>query len=97
MKCILSPLAEAELVDATTYLEARQSNLGLRFLDEYDQTILRIVENPRAWHVIAKHARCCNMHVFPYGVIYSIEEDGIVVLAIMHLHQRPNYWIDRLG
>jgi hypothetical protein len=32
----------------------------------------------------------------PYAVIYREDADEIVVLAVMHLHRRPDYWTDRL-
>ncbi|HRU71636.1 MAG TPA: type II toxin-antitoxin system RelE/ParE family toxin, partial [Kiritimatiellia bacterium] len=34
----------------------------------------------------------CLVHRFPYGVLYSIESDGIFVLAVMNLHRDPDYW-----
>ena len=33
---------------------------------------------------------------FPYKIIYSIEEDYILILAVAHQHQKPDYWIDRI-
>jgi len=30
--------------------------------------------------------------LFPYGVIYSIEQDEILILAAMHLRRHPDYW-----
>ncbi|HJZ67268.1 MAG TPA: hypothetical protein VKF81_03905, partial [Blastocatellia bacterium] len=32
---------------------------------------------------------------FPYGVIYGIDEDTILVIAVAHLHREPRYWADR--
>ena len=33
---------------------------------------------------------------FPYGVMYGIDEDTIIVIAVAHLHRDPRYWIDRI-
>jgi hypothetical protein len=33
---------------------------------------------------------------FPYGVIYGLDSDTLVVVAVAHLHRRPRYWIDRI-
>ena len=30
------------------------------------------------------------------GVLYSIEDDGIFILAVMHLRRDPDYWKHRL-
>ncbi|RKZ91208.1 MAG: type II toxin-antitoxin system RelE/ParE family toxin [Gammaproteobacteria bacterium] len=32
---------------------------------------------------------------FPYGVLYSEENNGIFILAIMNLHRHPDYWKHR--
>jgi hypothetical protein len=32
---------------------------------------------------------------FPYGVIYGLEGDTIIVVAVAHLHRQPRYWADR--
>jgi hypothetical protein len=30
------------------------------------------------------------------GLIYTIDNGDILVLAVAHLHRRPDYWRDRL-
>ena len=32
---------------------------------------------------------------FPYGVIYSEEQQEILIIAVMHLHRKPEYWRNR--
>jgi len=32
------------------------------------------------------------MRKFPYGIIYEPSEFEILVIAIAHLHQEPDYW-----
>jgi hypothetical protein len=32
---------------------------------------------------------------FPFGIIYQIIEKQIVVIAVMHLHKKPDYWKKR--
>jgi len=32
---------------------------------------------------------------FPFGILYRIEPEQIVVVAVMHLRRRPGYWRDR--
>jgi len=33
---------------------------------------------------------------FPYGVIYQISEDEVLIVAIMQLNRKPNYWQSRI-
>lgn len=35
--------------------------------------------------------RRCLTHVFPYGVLYTIEADFILVVAVMHCSREPGY------
>ena len=34
---------------------------------------------------------------FPYSLIYGIDEDAIVIIAVAHQHREPRYWAERLG
>jgi len=33
---------------------------------------------------------------FPYALIYVVDRDGCLILAVMHLHRLPGYWRGRL-
>ena len=32
---------------------------------------------------------------FPFGILYRVDPDEIVILAVMHLARQPDYWRDR--
>jgi hypothetical protein len=51
---------------------------------------------PEAWHPLGEGVRRCGLSRFPYGLIYTIDEGDILVLAVAHLHRRQDYWRDRL-
>lgn len=34
---------------------------------------------------------------FPYGVIYFVTDDEVVIVAYAHDKRRPGYWTSRLG
>ncbi len=44
---------------------------------------------------IDKDVRRCMTRKFPYGILYTIEEDYILILAVMHCNREPNYWKNR--
>lgn len=50
----------------------------------YD-TIQRVVEFPKAWTSIDGDVRRSLVKRFPYGVLYSEEPNGILILAVMNL------------
>jgi toxin ParE2 len=89
-------IAELELDEAVQWYRAQAPGLGDAFLIEVLTTAQRIVDHPQAWHPLEQGIRRCRLTRFPYGLIYSVESDHIIVLAVAHLHRRPDYWRDRL-
>jgi toxin ParE1/3/4 len=89
------PEADGEFCEAVAYYEACQEGLGQDFYAEINLTIGRILDLPNAWPVFDGDVRRCLAHRFPYGVLYSIELDGIFILAVMHLRRDPDYWKQR--
>lgn len=89
------PEAEKEFLEAINYYEDRERGLGYDFSIEVFATIQNIVIYPTAWPAVEEGVRRCLVHRFPYGVIYSIEQEEIFVLAVMYLRRHPGYWKNR--
>lgn len=90
----LSP-ARQELAQALEYYERAVPGLGLEFLDEVERTVRRILLQPEAWTRLSEIHRRCRMRRFPYGLIYSVEGDVVLVVAVFHLHRHPDLWKER--
>jgi plasmid stabilization system protein ParE len=88
--------AKDELNEAIAYYEAQREGLGEEFAQEIINTVQRILDHPKAWSNLSGNIRRCRTNPFPYGVVYQIRGDDILIVAIMHLHPRPGYWKDRL-
>ena len=95
MKISLLPLAQAELDDAFLWYEEQGVGLGYEFLDEFDQSIRLTASFPKLFEQMAEGVRRCLINRFPYGIIYGIDREKIVVIAVAHLKRKPNYWIGR--
>jgi len=91
----LSP-SEIEMFDAAAYYEARVPKLGTDFISSIELAVSDLSEDPERWAVIGKEIRRCILPRFPYNVLYRIDPDEIIIVAIMHQKRRPNYWINRL-
>jgi len=89
-------VAQLELDEAVSYYNGQAPGLGDAFLIETIAAIERIRRFPGAWHPLGEQVRRCQLRRFPYGLIYSAEKDGILIVAVGHLHRRPDYWRDRL-
>jgi plasmid stabilization system protein ParE len=87
--------AKRELTEAITYYNNESEGLGYRFAAEVKRTLSRIQQHPLAWMEISKRTRRCRTNGFPYGIIYQIREDMILIVAVMHLHRHPDSWKHR--
>lgn len=90
------PEALIEFEQAAQYFAERQPGLELRFISSIEATITRVCEAPRRWRVYDGDIRRCLARVFPYAVLYSIEQDHVLIIAVMHCHRQPGYWQQRL-
>lgn len=91
------PEALAEYEGAAIYSAEKQSGLELRFIANVEATIQRIVERPKGYAALGQDVRRCLTHVFPYAVLYTVEPDFVLVVAVMHCHQKPGYWRHRVA
>jgi plasmid stabilization system protein ParE len=90
------PEAEEELHQAFDYYESRQAGLGQRFADEFRNALKQVIEHPLMWAVLEAPYRLRRLKRFPYGLLYDVRGEVIVIVAVMHLHRRPGYWRTRL-
>ncbi len=95
MKVRFLAVARSELRHAISFYNEQRRGLGREFRDEVHATIERITRLPEAWRPLSHNTRCCRTHRFPYGVIYQLRNDEILIVAVAHLHREPGYWTDR--
>jgi plasmid stabilization system protein ParE len=96
MKVRFLTVALAELEEAVAHYNSESPGLGYEFADEIFRTIRRVQANPLAWQSLSRRTRRCLANRFPYGVVYQVREDVLLVVAIMHLHRYPAAWMVRL-
>jgi len=100
MKIEFLPPAGAELTDAISYYNIQSEGLGYEFAAEVkrtlERTLERIVQYPDAWLKLSKRTRRCRTNRFPYGVIYQIRQETLLIVAVMHLSREPETWKSRL-
>jgi toxin ParE1/3/4 len=90
------PEALAEFQDAARYYADCQDNLGVRFITAVEAVLDRVEHNPQGGRIFEEDIRRCLTHVFPYAVLYSIEPDYLLIVAVMHCHREPGYWRHRV-
>jgi plasmid stabilization system protein ParE len=90
-------LAQQEVDEAFIWFDERAEGKGLEFLDELDRVVRLVKAHPLASPEIEPEIRRCLFARFPYSLVYGIEGEMIIVIAVAHSHREPRYWVDRLG
>jgi plasmid stabilization system protein ParE len=94
-RIVFHPEAENELIESAVWYEARQPGLGKRFLAAVESSLIKIQNNPGIFQQLESENRRCMVQHFPYGVIFRERNMKIEIIAIMHLHRKPGYWVER--
>jgi toxin ParE1/3/4 len=94
MRFEFHPLALAEYEDATRYYAGCQPGLEQRFMVAVERAIELIVAAPERWPILEADVRRCLTRVFPHVILYTVEIDHVLIIAVMHSHREPRYWRD---
>ena len=95
MRVKFHPEALAEFEEAAQFYQQQSQGLGGRFAAAIESTILSIQETPRRWPIFEEDVHRRLVRVFPYAILYLIEPKSILILAVMHTHEKPFYWRSR--
>jgi plasmid stabilization system protein ParE len=90
-------LAVAVDVEAAfAWYEEEQPNLGIAFLEQLSTAYNRILNNPSAYQPIRSGICRALTRQFPYAIYYVIEDETILVLAVLHTARDPEEWQKRI-
>ncbi len=88
--------AQQELDKAIERYNGKAPGLGDDLFDEVASASRKLCDFPELWPKVRRNIRRCRLKRFPYSLIYRADAHEIVVVAVMHHRQRPNYWRSRL-
>lgn len=96
MKPTFLDVAQSEFDETIDYYEQQRLGLGFEFADEVEEALGRIEHYPQAWSPLSPRVRRCLVNRFPYGVIYEVRNDRLVVVAVQNLQREPDSWRSRV-
>jgi len=96
MRYEFHPEALDEYEDTARYYAGCQDGLELRFMACVESVFRQVSEAPARGRLFEQDVRRCLVHVFPYAVLYSIESDYVLIIAVMHCSREPGYWRHRI-
>lgn len=97
MRYVFHPDALHEYAETVQFYTECRVELAQAFINALEDAIFRIVESLTRWRVIDEDIRRCLTRKFPYEILYTIEPDFILIVAVMHCSREPEYWKNRIG
>jgi plasmid stabilization system protein ParE len=91
-KLIVKPEAEEDLLLAYEWYEIRRPGLGDDFLMSVEATFERIKRNPNEFILKYKEVRRARLNRFPYIILFTKENELLVVLAVIHDKRDPDFF-----
>lgn len=89
------PEAEAELAEAVQFYERAESGLGTAFALEVERAVDRVLAFPESGAKFSASSRGSITANFPFWVIYRVDGDGVIIIAVAHQRRKPGYWRTR--
>ncbi|MEO8567699.1 MAG: hypothetical protein ABI419_01140 [Ginsengibacter sp.] len=91
-KIIVKPIVWWDLEEAITWYESERSGLGWDFFIHFEEAKERVLANPNAYQIIIPGVRRILIRKFPYKIFYTISENSIFLIGLIHA-KRSNAFI----
>jgi hypothetical protein len=95
-KVILLSGAKTDLREASRFYDLKRSGFGDIFLSRFHQALSQAREYPLAAPLIYGQYRKMKLEQFNHSIVYRVEINKIVVVAVMHNRRDPDYWKRRI-
>jgi plasmid stabilization system protein ParE len=83
---------EFDIESAFGWYDTEEPGLGFEFLEQLGLVYRRILENALGYEEQRSSIRRGLMRQFPYAVYFSIEDETILILAVLHTARDPAEW-----
>ena len=91
----LHPAAEAEARAAWLRYRAYDLAVARRFETALDRAIDRVADSPNRWPSYLHGTRRLVLRRFPFSIVYRVDTERVLIIAIAHQRRRPGYWARR--
>ncbi len=91
----LREVARSDVADAHRYYRKISERLADDFLAAVEEGLSLIRESPERYSMMLGEIRVKRIRRFPYIISFVIEDDVVIVLAVLHGHRNPSQWSGR--
>jgi len=97
MKVKIHEIAAKEFDEAIEWYENQSKGLGQRFKKAALEQVRKIKKNPEWFLIEVDNIYKVYIPKFPYKILYTTENNEIVIWAVAHMHRKPWYWQSRIS
>lgn len=89
------PAADVDYAKARLWYFERSERAADRFEEAVEQAVAEIAADPERWPMIDAKHRFHLLRRFPYSIVYRVENELVIVVAVAHARRRFGYWKNR--
>ncbi|WP_341327243.1 type II toxin-antitoxin system RelE/ParE family toxin [Methylotuvimicrobium sp. KM2] len=94
-KLTLRKEAEFDIEEQFEFFEEKRVGLGHDFLLCVEEALDKLQKNPLIYRKIYKELRRTSITRFPFRVFYLVQNQNIIVTAVLHAKKDPTSWKNR--
>lgn len=87
--------ARTDLLDAFQWYQDQRAGLGLDFKLCVDDALSKLKKQPSFYKKIHYDIRRIVIKRFPFGIFYLINNNSVIILAVLHARRDPSKWKSR--
>jgi plasmid stabilization system protein ParE len=89
---IVGPEAAGDIEDAYSWYERARPGLGDEFLAAVRSQLDLVTEHAEQSPEVHRHTRRALLRRFPYSLLYRVESNAILLVAVFHAKRDPKIW-----
>lgn len=88
-KVIIPEGVYEELNRVALYYEEQQKDLGVKFLNDWEDTMSQISRSPLIYQKKFKQFRCVQFNRFSFLLVFELDKKEIVIYRLIHVRINP--------
>ncbi len=92
---IICSAAETDYTESLCWYAERSIEAACDFDDEFDRALHEILSDPIRFPLCDSRHRYFLMRRFPFRIIYRVNDDEVIVIAVVHAARSSDFWANR--
>jgi hypothetical protein len=89
------PLFDCDVREAAGWYDRRSSGLGDVFVQTVSKCVKEIIANPKRFAIGPTGCPYLRLKRFPYIVLFDVNDDELIMLAVLHTARSMEKWRER--